>query len=333
MYFSVKAYANVPEKGRGVAADRGTFKFAWLDLDYGIEGHKSEQNPATREDALGLINQFPHAPTLIIFTGHGLQAFWFFDKSVDATEENGRLKVSHLVDALQSTIAQYAAVKGWQVDNTADLARIMRVPGTINYKDPANPVQGTILEFQPDRRYSVDQLLAACLPIARGRTKAGSKQNRIAAEAGPIPESVRSNTLISLAGGMRRYGMSEGAIATALIEDNLARCKPPLQEDEVKRIAHSACKYAPGHTQADDVINAQAALAEMMPQIVMTPGRVFKPDSLQALAVLQMFDTPAYNEALTNIKTSSKGKVTISKLELSVRGEASKMRAERQAAS
>jgi hypothetical protein len=59
-----------------------------------------------------------------------------------------------------------------------------------------------------------------------------------------IAEGERNAKLASLAGTMRRRGMSEPAIAAALLEEN-KRCLPPLAEDEVRRIAASISRYAP----------------------------------------------------------------------------------------
>lgn len=60
-----------------------------------------------------------------------------------------------------------------------------------------------------------------------------------------IPAGERNRTLASLAGTMRRRGMSEPAIAEALLVENASRCEPPLGEDEVRRIAESVARYAP----------------------------------------------------------------------------------------
>ena len=60
-----------------------------------------------------------------------------------------------------------------------------------------------------------------------------------------IPHGTRNTTLASLAGTMRKRGMTEGAIAAALLADNRERCKPPLEDREVIRIAKSIAKYAP----------------------------------------------------------------------------------------
>jgi hypothetical protein len=60
-----------------------------------------------------------------------------------------------------------------------------------------------------------------------------------------IPEGQRNNTLTSLAGSMRRRGISEGAIAAALKVENLGRCSPPLADVDVDKIARSVARYSP----------------------------------------------------------------------------------------
>jgi hypothetical protein len=62
---------------------------------------------------------------------------------------------------------------------------------------------------------------------------------------GSIPQGQRNTYLASLAGSMRRRGLSVQAIEAALGVENAARCDPPLPEHEVQRIACSIGRYAP----------------------------------------------------------------------------------------
>lgn len=64
----------------------------------------------------------------------------------------------------------------------------------------------------------------------------------------PIEEGQRNSVLTSLAGAMRRRGMSPEAIEAALLAENASRCVPPLPEDEVRAIARSVSRYQPGGT-------------------------------------------------------------------------------------
>jgi Bifunctional DNA primase/polymerase, N-terminal/Primase C terminal 1 (PriCT-1) len=60
-----------------------------------------------------------------------------------------------------------------------------------------------------------------------------------------IPTGGRNSTLMSLAGTMRRRGMTLDEIAAALSVVNQRRCTPPLSDEEVERITKSAGRYAP----------------------------------------------------------------------------------------
>jgi putative DNA primase/helicase len=60
-----------------------------------------------------------------------------------------------------------------------------------------------------------------------------------------IPNGDRNGTLTSLAGTMRRRGMGEEEIFGALEITNRLRCKPPLSEEEVRRICASVARYEP----------------------------------------------------------------------------------------
>ncbi|MFM9995529.1 MAG: DUF3987 domain-containing protein [Phycisphaerales bacterium] len=59
------------------------------------------------------------------------------------------------------------------------------------------------------------------------------------------PEGKRNDVLTSLAGSMRRRGMKHEEIFAALKAVNAGRCKPPLDESEVEKIAQSVSRYAP----------------------------------------------------------------------------------------
>jgi putative DNA primase/helicase len=74
---------------------------------------------------------------------------------------------------------------------------------------------------------------------------------------GDIWKGARDNTLASLAGTMRRRGMSEAAILAALHEENAARCVPPLSDEDVRRIARSISGYTPGDENPSNITIAR----------------------------------------------------------------------------
>jgi AAA domain/Bifunctional DNA primase/polymerase, N-terminal/Primase C terminal 1 (PriCT-1) len=76
--------------------------------------------------------------------------------------------------------------------------------------------------------------VAGCRQAPRGSGGAGA----------PIPEGSRHDTLTSLAGSMRRRGMTEEEMLASLLVVN-ERCVPPWPEAEVRKVARSVARYAP----------------------------------------------------------------------------------------
>jgi hypothetical protein len=70
------------------------------------------------------------------------------------------------------------------------------------------------------------------------------------ARSDKIYQGDRNSTLTSLAGTMRRKGMTAEAILAGLSKQNELMCCPPLSQDEVKTIASSVAKYEPGDPPA-----------------------------------------------------------------------------------
>ncbi|MDO8944993.1 MAG: bifunctional DNA primase/polymerase [Desulfobacterales bacterium] len=60
-----------------------------------------------------------------------------------------------------------------------------------------------------------------------------------------IPAGHRNATLARLGGAMRRVGMSQEEILAALTRANQDRCRPPLKDREIERIAASIARYEP----------------------------------------------------------------------------------------
>ncbi len=76
--------------------------------------------------------------------------------------------------------------------------------------------------------------------------------------AEPIREGERNSTLASLAGTLRRPGMTAEAIEAALLVENERRCDPPLPDDEVRKIARSISRYPAADGEHGDAAPAIA---------------------------------------------------------------------------
>jgi putative DNA primase/helicase len=101
---------------------------------------------------------------------------------------------------------------------------------------------------------------AEIAPVPQWLMEMASSKPDPAQEAEPdeaISEGERNATLASIAGSMRRRGMSQQAIEAALLVTNRQRCQPPLPDDEVLKIANSVSRYKPtAHAHRTDAGNA-----------------------------------------------------------------------------
>lgn len=128
----------------------------WADLDLKSDAHPKAALPATIEDAMKILpEQLP--PTFVVRTGNGAHAWWLFREPLIFESDEERRDVGNLALRWQSLLRLNAAACGWAFDRLADLARVLRVPGTQNCKDPANP-KPIEIHLQTDRRYNPSDL-------------------------------------------------------------------------------------------------------------------------------------------------------------------------------
>lgn len=89
-------------------------------------------------------------------------------------------------------------------------------------------------------KWLLDLMLGDCDKSVTSKNITNSKNVKI-----QISEGGRNNYLTSLAGTLRRKGMSEEGIMAALLAENMESCEPPLEEREVSVIAKSISRYEP----------------------------------------------------------------------------------------
>jgi hypothetical protein len=130
----------------GEAANCASVPALFVDLDF--------KRFATEADARATLTQFPFPPSLVVHTGGGLHAYWCLAPAINARDPR-------IVPALKAL----ARLLGGDPSAT-DVARCLRVPGTLNFKPEYGEPRPVVLEAcHSDRRYPVDALLAA-LPIS-----------------------------------------------------------------------------------------------------------------------------------------------------------------------
>ena len=136
----------------------GARLWIWGDVDYGTVGHKTPALYADRDAALEGIRSCGIQPTAIVDTGGGFHAWWYLTRvPSDASWQDA---IKRLAQAIKADM------------NALDPPRILRVPGTFNFKN--EPPREVRLVEMSGRLVSVGDFLrlpAYVKPEAPPRTK------------------------------------------------------------------------------------------------------------------------------------------------------------------
>lgn len=185
------------------------------------------------------LDESPLAPSIRIETKKSVHAYWLIEGGCNESEWR---------DVQNRLIAKFDGDKA--IHNPS---RVMRLPffnhvsyeeGKLSYK------RVEIVDFVLERRYTLAEMQLA-FPQSLSSYANDSNLTRNYAGIGStgkkpiIYENERNSFLFSLAGTMRRRGMSDNAIFEALKAENVARCFPPLEEQEVRHIARPIPRYEP----------------------------------------------------------------------------------------
>lgn len=147
----------------------------WSDLDVVSEAHVNKSLPPTVAAALSILPKFM-PPTVTVATGNGAQAWWLFKEPLIFENEGERQDATRIVNRWHHMIRLTCAARGWEYDRLADFARVARVAGTRNMKDPANPKDVCIISSDDCRRYNLSEfdefMDDAAIPDAEDEEKA-----------------------------------------------------------------------------------------------------------------------------------------------------------------
>lgn len=148
-----------------------------VDMDIKVEDPSDFPRLKTKllKEVAPKIAKLECPPNVIVDSGGGLQAWWIFDKCLEATPENAeRVKGigRTLSERLQTDFPEY------EVDNVSDLPRLMRLPGTINIPDETKRKRGRspapateLAEYYLGEYYSLEKLAKCAPPTIDRRSK------------------------------------------------------------------------------------------------------------------------------------------------------------------
>jgi len=130
------------------------------------------KNLPTEDEARDFLRLFGLEPSIVIRTGGGMHCYWLFSRPWVFKDHAARKQATDQVGRFQKAMIALAAARGWWLDNTSDLARVLRLPNTTNHETtPPAPV--AVTDWHPERRYSYPEVTAAIEALEEAARAAG----------------------------------------------------------------------------------------------------------------------------------------------------------------
>ena len=130
----------------------------WHDADIAGLGHKQTALPEDLDAALSLLFGFPLTPTLIVHSGGGLYPFWPLKTPWVFSSDAEREAAKNLSKQLQDALNDLGRQRGYKLDSTSNLDRVLRIPGSMNFKIRENPRPVRVIHYDPSKRYTLDEI-------------------------------------------------------------------------------------------------------------------------------------------------------------------------------
>ena len=201
------------------------------EVDYGKDGHNKTSSHATYDEALEAINGFEYEPTLIIHSGGGFHCYWVLSNPVNVKETG--------VTKIESINIKLSALVGGD-KGTQDISRVLRIPGTYNFKLSGNPRTVTIV-VNSGKTYDLDNfkdlvapdVKSIDLPQERKLTRAemaDENETSIPAEIDRLPVSERIRNLIRYGNDGTYASRSDADFAVILALTNCGRSESDIKQ-------------------------------------------------------------------------------------------------------
>ena len=142
------------QQGRGKSVDVCGFSVIGMDIDIADSSKPERKYPKSLDAAIELVEGFQLKPNAIIRSGTGLHVYWALESDyLIGSPDELRSGQKTVADFYQG-FADYAMP--FVFDHTHDLARVFRVPGFTNLKDPSNPQIVEALYINTDQKHTLE---------------------------------------------------------------------------------------------------------------------------------------------------------------------------------
>ena len=174
----------LPSGRRGAETDVEIILGVWFDGDIrgGIHSEDPENLPTKEELDAFVRDEIPPkaSQTIASSPDGGRHLHWLFSEPFIIRSEEDRVFIKALSERFQKVIIKKMKAHGWKQDNTSDLVRVLRIPGTFNFKGDPVPVE--MIESN-NYRYKPETILEWVLS-EEGKQEAQSAQDGGSSDGG-----------------------------------------------------------------------------------------------------------------------------------------------------
>jgi hypothetical protein len=128
----------------------------WLDIDFQSPYRGKEDLPPNMESIESVFNGLPE-PTWQIKSGYGMHFYWVFDEPFVIRTNSDRDTMTLTIKRWNAMFKERFRALGYNLDSTSP-AQILRVPGTINGKNPEEGMDVEIYLADPDNTHDFEDL-------------------------------------------------------------------------------------------------------------------------------------------------------------------------------
>jgi len=145
VYFGLHLMDELPPQGKRSSEEKISC-MSFIHEEYDVKGpaHKEQNLPETLEELLSFLHGLECPPSIIVHSGNGVHTYWLLQEYITVTDEN-REWIKRVVKGYEKHTHRLGMERGWKFDSVADLARVLRIPGTLNHKSNP-PKQAVVIE-------------------------------------------------------------------------------------------------------------------------------------------------------------------------------------------
>lgn len=218
-YFSVNGFKNNSKEKKDLVCINALH----LDLDR-IDGQK-----LTKEDVLSTFFDAGAAPSILVETKNGYHGYWLLETPHKVTDKT-RQEITDAVEGMNYTIAKKIGAD----PSTADVSRVLRIPGSMHRKDINDQFEIRIVH-ETDVRYTSQDLRKIFPPTARAQKKSNvSIDAAIGAKVGDRHKHLRDLAMSILARG------DTPETALAILVGVNATFEKPKEHSELEMLVRTA---------------------------------------------------------------------------------------------